>query len=335
MNILLAGLGSIGTRHLQNIIGLGYTNIAVVSSKKVLPAAFAGCKLYHEIDEALNAAAFDAAFICTPTALHTGQLIKILRHKIRLIYLEKPVSDSLHQIKEARNLASLYKSKIITGFDLHFDPGMIKLKEMLQQKIIGRIISVNAFVGQYLPLWRPYEDHRKGMSAKKETGGGVMLDLIHEFDYLYRLFGNVETVACNIINSGELEIETEECAGVLLRFENGISGLVHLDYWQQQLKRFAIITGTEGTITWNLAEKSVELITKKETTVFSYNNFDRNNRFVHAVKSFLEEKDGALFSSFEDGVKSLEIVLAAKLAAEKNCLVKPADLVHDVSFAAQ
>lgn len=322
MNILLTGLGSIGTRHLQNILALGYTDIAVVSSKKKLPELFDGCKLFKAIDEALNDSVYDAAFICTPTSLHTDQLIKILQHKIRLIYLEKPVSDSLKEIDEVRRLASLYQNKIITGYDLHFDPGMIKVKELLQKKLIGTTISVNAFVGQHLSQWRPYEDHRKGMSAKKETGGGVILDLIHEFDYLYRLFGNVETIACNMISSGELEIETEEAADVLLRFENGISGSIHLDYWQQHLKRFAIITGTAGTITWNLAEKFLELVTKTGKTIVEYKEFQRNERFVLAVQSFLEEKNNSLFSSFEDGVKSLEIVLAAKQSAEEKRIVK-------------
>jgi predicted dehydrogenase len=98
---------------------------------------------------------------------------------------------------------------------------MQKTKELLQSNAIGKIISVNAFVGQYLPQWRSYEDHRKGMSAKKETGGGVLLDLVHEFEYLYRLFGEVDSVTCYTTNTGALEIETEENADVLFKFKSG------------------------------------------------------------------------------------------------------------------
>lgn len=327
MEILIIGLGSIGTRHLHNIIRHGYRNITVVSSKKSLPGDLHFCKLYSSLDEALAEAVYDAAFICSPTAFHHTQLVKLLAHKVKLIYLEKPVSHTLKGIDDIKLMAASYQNKIVTGYDLHFDPGMIIVKEILSAKKIGKPINVNAFVGQYLPQWRPHEDHRKGMSATKETGGGVLLDLIHEFDYLYRLFGEVETIACNMINTGVLEIETEESADVLMLFKNGMTGLVHLDYWQQETKRYLIITGTNGTITWDLAGKSIRLVVKDETQQeFHYKDFQRNDRFEEAVKLFLDGADDDRFSSFEDGIKSLEIVLAAKMAAAQNSVVAMADI---------
>jgi predicted dehydrogenase len=153
------------------------------------------------------------------------------------------------------------------------------------------------------------------MSAKKETGGGVLLDLVHEFEYLYRLFGEVDDVQCYAINTGALEIETEESADVLLRFKSGITGTVHLDYWQQQIIRYAIITGTEGTIVWNLAEKFVQYTNKKLTEKFSFADAERNSRFLTSMKNFLEKKNDPRFSTLQDGIKSLEIVLAAKKSA--------------------
>lgn len=315
MNILLIGLGSIGTRHLNNIIALGYKNISVISRKEKLPEAFAHLRHFKTVEDALTNNQFDAAIICTPTTQHANDLVSLLQHQTKLIYIEKPVSDSLHKLELINQLASLYHNRIVVGYDLHFDPGMQKTKELLHSNSIGKVISVNAFVGQYLPQWRPYEDHRKGMSAKKETGGGVLLDLVHEFDYLYRLFGEVDSVVCHTSNTGVLEIETEESADVLLKFKSGITGTVHLDYWQQQLIRYAIITGTEGTITWNLAEKNVKLVTKDRAEKFSFANAERNDRFVTAMKNFLEEKEDARFSSLDDGIKTLEIVLAAKRSA--------------------
>ena len=153
------------------------------------------------------------------------------------------------------------------------------------------------------------------MSARKETGGGVLLDLVHEFEYLYRLFGDIDEIKCYTTNTGALEIETEESADVLFKFHNGVTGTVHLDYWQQQLIRYAIITGTEGTIIWNLAEKFVQYTNKQGTEKFSFANTERNDRFLTAIKNFLEEKDDDRFSTLQDGIKSLEIVLAAKRSA--------------------
>jgi predicted dehydrogenase len=315
MNILLIGLGSIGTRHADNLLSLGYKNIFIVSQREQLPQAFSTCLHFRNPEDALQHQTYDAAIICTATTEHASQLIQLLKHKINLIYVEKPISNSLEHIETIKQLANSYKNKIIVGFDLHFDPGMKKTKALLQSNAIGKIISVNAFVGQYLPQWRPYEDHRKGMSARKETGGGVLLDLIHEFEYLYRLFGEVDSVTCFTTNTGNLEIETEESADVLVKFKSGVTGTVHLDYWQQQLIRYAIITGTEGTITWNPAEKFVQYTNKKGTEKFSFTNAERNDRFLNAMKNFLEDKDDDRFSTLQDGIKSLEMVLTAKRSA--------------------
>jgi predicted dehydrogenase len=312
MNILLIGLGSIGTRHANNLLSLGYKNISIVSRREQLTQTFSTCMHFRNLEDALQHQTYDAAIICTPTTQHAIQLIQLLKHKIKLIYVEKPISNSLEHTEIIKQLAGLYTNKLVVGFDLHFDPGMQKTKELLQSNAIGKIISVNAFVGQYLPQWRPYEDHREGMSAKKETGGGVLLDLIHDFEYLYRLFGEADSVTCFTTNTGIFEIETEESADVLLKFKSGVTGTLHLDYWQQQLIRYAIITGTEGTITWNPAEKFVQFTSKHGTEKFSFANTERNDRFLTAMKNFLEAKDDDRFSTLQDGIKSLEMVLAAK-----------------------
>lgn len=311
---------------MRNITRLGYNNVAVVSRKQMLPEEFIGCAHFSDLDKAFNNQKYDVAFICTPTATHVEQLIFLMQKRVKSIYVEKPLGNSLEHVAVIRQLAESYENKIVLGYDLHFDPGMQRVKSLLNTGMIGKVIAVNAFVGQHLSQWRPYEDHRKGMSAKNETGGGVLLDLIHELEYLYRLFGDVSTVACNLTNTGVLEIETEESADVLLKFTNGISGTVHLDYWQKKLIRNAIITGTEGTIYWNLAERFVQVINKaNEEDVFSYKDFERNERFVAIIKSFLEGRNEHV-SSLDDGIKSLRIVLAAKKAAQNNCVIKIADI---------
>ena len=84
------------------------------------------------------------------------------------IYIEKPVSHSLEGLQNILSLAKSYTNNIVVGYDLHFDPGMQKVRSLLAEKAMGKVVSVNAQVGQYLPDWRPEEDYRKGMSAKKK-----------------------------------------------------------------------------------------------------------------------------------------------------------------------
>lgn len=323
MNILLIGLGSIGQRHLRNILDLGYNDVTIVKRSGVLPVAVEQLKVFTTIDEAVAKTNYDAAIICTPTAQHISDLKKILAANIPSIYLEKPISHSYNEIEKVQELIFAYSPFIIVGYDLHFDPGMQKAKQLLHSNAIGKVVSVNAQVGQYLPDWRPYEDHTQGMSAKKETGGGVMLDLIHEFDYLYWLFGKADRIACQYSSSGFLKIETEEVAEVLIKFANGIIGTIHLDYLQRKLVRNCMITGTGGSIFWDLANSQVKWIdAAKQEYVFSYAAFERNERFIQIMKSFLKKEDSDLLTTFDDALQSLQMVLAAKQSAEQNVFIQ-------------
>lgn len=307
-------------------MAMHYNNVSVVTSKPLIEE-FAGIEVFNSIEEAFAQSIFDAAFICTPTSNHIDCLIKLLRYEVKNIYVEKPLSHSIINIKEVLQLASSYSNNIKVGFDLHFDPGIQKIKQLLLDGMIGKIISVNAFVGQYLPAWRPYEDHRKGMSARVESGGGVLLDIIHEFDYLRWLTGTVDLVACWHTNSGTLEIETEEVAEVLLKFKNNAIGTVHLDYLQPKLTRHCIFTGTKGSITANLVTNKVEWSTHDGVKdVFDYTGFERNDKFKAIVKAFLENNTDERLTSLNDAFESQLIVEAAKQSNAYNNIVKLSSL---------
>ncbi|MCW3106784.1 MAG: hypothetical protein JWQ09_1290 [Segetibacter sp.] len=323
MKIVLIGLGSIGLRHLRNLLHLGYSQVSIVSRSGILPAEFSFLQVYSSLHDALSSSSFDAAIVCTPTSFHFASVKALLDAKIPNIYVEKPVSHSFDGIDELLALSASYDNNIIVGYDLHFDPGIRKIKQLLTEDIIGKVVSVNAQVGQYLPDWRPKEDYTKGMSAKKETGGGVILDLIHEFDYLLWLIGPAKTIACQYTNSGALDIETEDVCDVLLRFNNGATGTIHLDYLQRKLVRNCMITGYNGTITWNLAESKVNWINKNYyEDEYDYKGFERNDRFVEIMKAFLENKNDPRLTKLQQGVESLRLVLAAKHSAKNTVFVE-------------
>ncbi len=323
MKILLIGLGSIGKRHLTNILNLGYTNVSIVTRSGILSEPFTQLTVYSTVEKALQETQFEAAIVCTPTAQHTQVVLQLLNANIPYIYLEKPVSHSYHNIQAIYDLVEKNNTHFVIGYDLHFDIGLQKVKELFAANTIGNLISANAQVGQYLPDWRPQEDYTKGMSAKTETGGGVMLDLVHEFDYLHWLIGEVETIACIHKNSGALAIETEDIAEVLLKFKNGVIGTIHLDYLQQKLVRNCMFTGSTGTIFWNLGENKVNWINQqKEDFEFSYKGFERNDRFMAIMKSFLENATDDRLTSLKDGLASLQMVLAAKYSSQHNVFVQ-------------
>ena len=335
MKILLIGLGSIGKRHLANLLSLGYADVSVVSRSNPLPEPYGHLTRFANVEVALAQQSFDCAFVCSPTAKHTADLLPLLRNRVHRIYLEKPVADRWDDIAQIRTLAAAYENRIVLGFDLHFDPGLMRVKELIQNGAIGDIVCANAQVGQYLPDWRPHEDYKIGTSARIETGGGVMLDLVHEFDYLQWLMGGiaggiaggVASVACQSINTGALQIQTEEVADVLLKFEGGQTGSIHLDYWQRILVRNCLITGTAGSIVWDLAKSEVRWIASQtggaqmQWQRFEYADFARNDRFVAIVKAFMATQWDDRLTSLEQGFESLKLVLAAKHSSKTQSFV--------------
>ncbi len=320
--ILILGLGSIGTRHFNNLKTLGYKNICLVSSKATKPKEWDGFEVYPTLELALQKSSYTHAFVCSPTAAHVAQLKKLVNVKIPKIYLEKPISHNLEELDLFKNLKE-QGIQIIVGYDLHFDPGLAKVKELLDDSAIGKVYTANAFVGQYLPDWRPYEDHRKGMSASIERGGGVMLDLIHEFDYLTWLIGKADRVSAIFQKNKELEIETEDVADVLIKFESGATGTIHLDYHQRVLIRNCVITGSLGTIIWDLAKRKVTLTQEnKEEIQFDFSGFERNDRYLEIVKAFMKEDTDHRICTFEQGLESLQLVVASKQSSQSNSIIK-------------
>ncbi|MFE3846694.1 Gfo/Idh/MocA family protein [Flavobacterium sp. LB3P45] len=311
--ILIIGLGSIGVRHLNNLIYLGYTNIIIVSKSGNIPSEFNQFSVYTDCQKAITENLISHGFICTPTSSHLDDLTILLENNIAHIYLEKPISHNLTYLDEISNLTNKCK-RLVVGYDLHFDPGLIKIKELLNENQMGKVFSINATVGQYLPDWRPNQDYLKGMSAKIDKGGGVMLDLVHEFDYVRWLVGKPKNIACIFQNNPSLSIETEDVADVLIHFEGNSSGTIHLDYHQKKLVRNCMITCEKGTVFWDLTKSEVKIIRHdQEMETFSYLDFERNQRYIDSIKAFLDEsKYDDRLTNFEEALVSLKMVVAAK-----------------------
>ena len=312
--ILLVGLGSIGKRHLNNIISLGYTDITVVTTKNVLPENYSPVST---LAEALKLKSYKAAVICAPTAKHDEIILAVLDANISRIFLEKPVSNTLYRINEI--IAARKSAEIFVGYDLRFDPGLLKVKDWIEEGKIGRVLAVNSFVGQYLPDWRPEQSYELSYSAKTAEGGGVVLDLIHEFDYLYFLFGEPINIQSQVFNTGSLNIESEDVAQVLLRFADGIHGMLHMDYLQRFFRRDCYITGSTGNINLNFSKGIAELqiIGLKNKVEFDYSDYSRNDRFLEIMSIFLNNPDDPKLCTFDEAVISLTMALKAKSTYHK------------------
>jgi predicted dehydrogenase len=328
LKILVVGYGSIGKRHVNNLTKRKHIEILVCSKNKdanILKKN--GIKIFKSLVEALKEKP-DVGIICNETSFHVKTAIKLAKHNCHL-FIEKPLSNSLKEINVLLDL--IKKKKLITmiGCDMRFHKCIQEMKKTIECGDVGKIISVRAENGSYLPDWHPGEDYRISYASKKKLGGGAVLTLIHEIDYLYWFFGRVNEVSAITGKFSDLEISVEDFAAILLRFQKKIIGEVHLDYFQQPEFRNCKIVGTKGIIYWDSNSNEVRQYInskKKWITKMKYKKFQRNNQFVYELEHFFEciKNQKQTINPIEDGINTLKISLAAKKSSvlKKNISVK-------------
>src|SRR5262249_48764462 len=128
----------------------------------------------------------------------------------------------------------------------------------VQRNAIGRITSARADVGEYLPDWHPWQDYRASYSGRRDLGGGAVLTFSHELDALCWLLGPPRRLTAMAARTSSLEIDTEDVAEIMLDFESGAIGSVHVDYVQRVPKRSLEIVGEQGTLRWDYHRNRLE-----------------------------------------------------------------------------
>ncbi|HQF63482.1 MAG TPA: Gfo/Idh/MocA family oxidoreductase [Anaerolineaceae bacterium] len=315
MRFLIAGFGSIGRRHLRNLLALGQTDLVLLrSGRSTLPTdEIAGLPVEHSLDAAL-AHRPEAVFVATPTALHMDVAIPAAAAGCHL-FLEKPIDADTTRVPELRAALAHGGGQVLVGFQYRFHPGLRKVRSLLAQNAIGRVVSARAQWGEYLPGWHPWEDYRQGYAARADLGGGVVRTLCHPLDYLRWLMGEVTAVRALTDQLGGLEIEVEDTAEIALRFESGALGSVHLNYLQRPGVHRLEIIGAEGTIQWDNADGSVRIYraAASQWEVFlAPEGFERNALFLDQTRHFIDVVQGraAPRCTLDDGVRALELVQA-------------------------
>jgi predicted dehydrogenase len=314
MRFLLAGLGSIGRRHLANLVALGERDIILYRSRLgTLPdSELAGFPVETNLDAAL-AHRPDAVIISNPTSLHLDVAIPAAEAGCHLL-LEKPVSHSLDRIEELRSAVQRGGGQVLVGFQFRFHPTLRMVARLLAEGAIGRPVFARSHWGEYLPNWHPWEDYRQGYSARADLGGGVVLTLCHPLDYLGWLLGKPELAWAYTDRLGDLDIPVEDIAEIGLRFPTGAVGSVHLNYLQQPATHCLEIIGAHGTLRWNNADGSLAVYRAGHAaweTHLPPEGFGRNDLFLEEMRHFVAVARGETgpCCTLDDGIHTLEIAI--------------------------
>jgi predicted dehydrogenase len=333
VRVLFCGLGGIGQRHLRNLRSLAGDQLEVhayrvrrqhhklrdnlsIEESADLETDY-GIVVHTDLAAAL-ATRPEAVFVCNPSSLHTPVGLAAARTGAH-IFMEKPVSSSMDGLIELSRIIEAKNLICHVGYQFRFHPGLIHIKNLLDQDFFGNLISVRAEIGEHLPNWHRYEDYREMYAARNDLGGGVLLSQIHEMDLIYWYFGLPETVLCRGGRLSRLELDVEDTATSLMQFD-GKAGrfplALHQDFVQAPPTRTFKIVGDRGIATIDLIANRLTVYDRhgeaQETPNLS--NFQRNDLFLAQTRHFLDCIRSATKPAVDlvDGMHSLHLALAAK-----------------------
>lgn len=334
---LVVGSGSIARRHLANFRRLlPSAEVGCVSATGRLLADGETCAT-AQFPSLVEAIAWgpDLAVIASPAPLHLDHACLLLGAGIPVL-IEKPLSDSLDCVRSAAPILARNRNRIEVAYNIRFLSSARRMKELIDKDCVGQILGLRVEAGQYLPDWRPNADYRSQVSANRSLGGGVLLELSHELDYITWLFGRFDRFFCVAANSGQLEIDVEDCADILL-MRDGLTAQVHLDFLQRRASRSCKVIGSTGTLHWDLIANRISLAALTgEEVLFSEPEIDRNDMYIEMLRGFINVALGraAPRITVDDGLTVLGMIEAMRqsMATGHHISLSSTDMLVDIDL---
>ncbi len=293
-NIAIIGYGSIAKRHASNLKKyFNYKDLLIVSSQKI--NNFSSTKKITDlIDKKLT-----HIIVANETYKHI-KVVKFIEENFKnvSVLIEKPLFEKNYNFKRLRNF-------YYVGYNLRFHPIIKYIKKNISTK---KILSTNVLCKSYLPTWRNRK-FNKTYSGKKEFGGGVLLELSHELDYIQYLFGNCKILFKNLKKTTNMQLNFKDSAIIIGKTKDNNIISIDLDIFSyKNIRKIEIRTQKiiyECDLNKNIIHKNFKN-NKKKIIKNRNNNYDINDTYVDEIKSFLTNKKH--LPKFNDGINTLRLI---------------------------
>ena len=293
-SVLISGYGSIGRRHAYILSRLvKKKNLTILTNQKLT-----NFQTIKNI-KALNKINPHYIVISNPTSDHINKVKFIERNfNNKTILVEKPLFSKPNKI-------NIKKNKLFVGYNLRFNPIINFLKEKIKSK---KIWSVNIFCGSYLPDWRKNIEYNKSSSAKKTFGGGVLLDLSHELDYVQWLFGKIKVQHCKSKKLSNLNIETDDFLNLVGKTKTVPSIQITLNYFTRKRTRQIFIDGKNISMQADLVNKNVVYYNSNKKKIYNFKNSNRNSDYKELHLAILKNKSKDRLCTFKEGKQLVHLI---------------------------
>lgn len=302
MRALVIGQGSIGQRHARVLAEMG-CEVAVVTRRHQRE----GARAHATIAQALEVERPKYVVVANETAKHHSALRELAAGGFTgTVLIEKPLFEELRAVPEHR-----FENAAV-AYNLRFHPVLMELQRRLEGQ---RVISVEAYVGQWLPDWRPGTDYRASYSADATRGGGVLRDLSHELDLINWLFGSWSEIAALGGKRSDLEINSDDVWTVLMEMESGAAVTLQLNYLDRPGRRRLLVITPSATF---VADLSAGTLT--ENSVSTPFTVDRDHTYRAQHRALIDGGPGTP-CSLQAGLAVLATVAAIERAASMRSFV--------------
>ena len=306
INVGVVGVGAMGENHVRVYHKMEEANLVAVSdvSERALKKIEKkyGAKGYTDYCELLENPDIEVVSVCVPTTFHHAVVMEAIRHK-KHILVEKPIAFTLTEAEEMIAAAKEAGIILATGHVERFNPAVQKAKELIDDGVIGDIVS--AFAKRVGPLPPRIKDV------------GVSIDLaIHDLDIMNYLFEEEITQVYGTMNSSFDDSEFEDHAEIMVSFDNESTGIIEVNWLTPYKRRELELTGTAGIISVDYIQQSIEVYGKFAQDIEIKHEEPLKgelNSFLHSV---VEGEEPVITG--EDGLKALKMVIAANRSSKEH-----------------
>ena len=326
LHAVVVGLGSIGNRHVSNLVDLGVGRVTIVRRPDSANQQFSPpeeCDVVYSLDDALKHNP-DFAILCNPTDQHVSTALECLSAGVPCL-IEKPLAASLcESTKRLLAHESVAAQKSAMAYCMRYHPAYAKTHELISQNRIGPIIYAKSWFEGFLPDWHPWEDHRESYAALPSQGGGSLRTLDHEIDFLNWTLGNPIQSTGVLCNSGSIGIEADDVAHLISRHRDSITSTVTVAFCRKPASRGFEFVGQRGTICFSMDRGELILSdhgTTSETILVSDEN-DITQMYRDLLKNYIhhwtEGKPTDALASLSCGGASLRVIDQVVVSDEGN-----------------
>ncbi len=303
IEIAIVGLGSISTKHIKAIEKSKNLKLVATCDKK--NKNLNNIK-FNNLSTMLNSKKnIDLVSILSPSGEHFRQTMLCLKFKKHVV-VEKPICMNLSELQKIMKAEKIYKRKVFTVYQNRLNPLISKVKDKIKNKKLGEVILFNSNL--YWSRNDNYYLNSKWRGRRKDDGGVVMNQGIHNLDLFQYFFGKVKSVFVEKIKIKKY-LECEDTAIITLKFKNGIIGnfslstAVNNENYSNSIEIFSLKNNIK------LYGKNLNILDFKQKTFLYEDEYELHYKFYNVVCSSIINKTKNFFSN-KSILHSMEIVHA-------------------------